>query len=29
VITHDPTLAERLPRQVRMLDGRIVADGAR
>jgi predicted ABC-type transport system involved in lysophospholipase L1 biosynthesis ATPase subunit len=26
VITHDRELAERLPRQVQMLDGRIVAD---
>jgi putative ABC transport system ATP-binding protein len=29
VITHDRELAARLPRQVRMLDGRIVADSAR
>jgi putative ABC transport system ATP-binding protein len=28
VITHDQSLAERLPRQVRMLDGRVVADSA-
>ncbi|WP_025272532.1 ABC transporter ATP-binding protein [Haloglycomyces albus] len=28
VITHDPDLADRLPRQVRMRDGRIVADSA-
>jgi putative ABC transport system ATP-binding protein len=28
VITHDQTLAGRLPRQVQMLDGRIVADSA-
>jgi putative ABC transport system ATP-binding protein len=27
VITHDRTIAERLPRQVEMLDGRIVGDG--
>jgi putative ABC transport system ATP-binding protein len=29
VITHDRELAARLPRQVQMLDGRIVADSAR
>jgi putative ABC transport system ATP-binding protein len=29
VITHDQAIAERLPRQVRMLDGRIVADSSR
>ena len=29
VITHDRELAARLPRQVKMLDGRIVADSAR
>jgi putative ABC transport system ATP-binding protein len=28
VITHDRTIADRLPRQVEMLDGRIVADSA-
>lgn len=27
VITHDRTLADRLPRRIEMLDGRIVADG--
>jgi putative ABC transport system ATP-binding protein len=26
VITHDPALAERLPRRIRMLDGRVAAD---
>ena len=29
LITHDPLLAERCERQVRIEDGRIVADGAR
>jgi putative ABC transport system ATP-binding protein len=29
LITHDAHLAEQLPRQIRMLDGRIVADTAR
>jgi putative ABC transport system ATP-binding protein len=28
MITHDATLAEQLPRQIRMLDGRVVADTA-
>ena len=29
LITHDPLLAERCERQVRIEDGRIVSDGAR
>jgi putative ABC transport system ATP-binding protein len=29
VITHDKEIATRLPRQIEMLDGRIVADTAR
>ena len=28
VVTHDHTIAARLPRQIRMLDGRITADTA-
>ena len=28
MITHDPGLADQLPRQVRMLDGQVVADTA-
>jgi putative ABC transport system ATP-binding protein len=29
VITHDRSIADRLPRQIEMLDGRIVADTTR